>query len=297
MNLYNEIKSHFELPNAFADWTNYRNTLTGYLIAETDQVTLPLSFHPDMAQSDLLPTLAIIGAGACNDLDLEVLSAHFSKITLIDYDTAAMKKALTTYHVEDNPVIELFPASLNGLDDSDYRHFCEQLQSFVRTSKFPLSRESFDQYALSLLELYYQKSRQTTIPLLPASYDYIWCFGVHSQLQAMFSYIYHVFDVNLHDTFVKDSLNPSNLFTNRLKEENNFFIPRFHDALLASATKAVFIGCEHQRIGYDDAIEGAYQAIRDLHNRNLSLTKSGILWPFCPADKISYEMLIQKIML
>lgn len=297
MNLYDEIKSHFELPNAFTDWTDYRNTLTDYLISETDQITLPLSFRPDMAQSDFLPTLAIIGAGACNDLNLQVLSAHFSKITLIDYDTAAMKKALITYHSEDNPVIELFPVSLNGLDDSDYRHFCEQLQSFARTSNFPLSRERFDQYALSLLELYYQKSRQRTIPLLPASYDYIWCFGVHSQLQAMFSYIYHVFDVNLHDTFVKDTLNAPSLFTNRLKEENNFFIPLFDDALLASAKKAVFIGCERHRTGQDEAVEGAYQAIHDLQSRNLPLTEKVILWPFRPADNLFYEMLIQKITL
>ena len=297
MNLYNEIKSHFELPNAFADWTNYRNTLTNYLIAQTDQITLPLSFFPDMKPSALLPTLAIIGAGACNDLDLKALSAHFSKITLIDYDSTAMNKAISTYHLENSSVIELFPISLNGLNDSDYRLFCEQIQIFIENSSSSISPEIFDKYTLSLLDFFYQKSRQMTISHLSASYDYIWCFGVHSQLQVMFSYIYHVFEVNLPDAFTKDSSSSDNLFTKRLKEENNFFIPRFHDILLASAKKAVFIGCEQRRLGHKGSIEGAYQAIQDIRSRSLSLTESMILWPFCPANNISYEMLIQKITL
>lgn len=297
MNLYDEIKSHFDLPNAFTDWTNYRNTLTGYLIAETDRIALPLSFSPDMDPSQLLPTLAIIGAGACNDLDLETLSHHFSQITLIDYDSAAMEKALSTYHLKNCPVIELLPLSLNGLYDSDYRNFCRQLQIFVKAAASTISFQTFQQHALSLLNFYYQKSRQMMLTHFPVSYDYIWCFGVHSQLQVMFSYIYHAFEVHLHAAFINDSSNFDHLFTKRLKEENDFFIPRFHNVLFSGAKKAVFIGCEQKRQGYEGPIEGAYQAIHDLKSRNLSLTEHVILWPFCPADHISYEMLVQKITL
>lgn len=295
MNLYDEIKSHFTLPNAFADWTNYRSTLTDYLIAQTDEITLPLSFSPDMCQSELLPTLAIIGAGACNDLNLQTLSPHFSKITLIDYDCTAMKQALSTYHLENSPVIELLPISLNGLNDSDYRIFCEQLQIFITNFSSSITPENFDKYALSLLDFYYDKSRQTTISHLPASYDYIWCFGVHSQLQTMFSYIYHTFIINLTTVFSKQISVSDSSFTKRLKEENDFFIPHFHDILLSGAKKALFIGCEQRRLGYEGPIEGAYQGIQDIRNRNLSLTESMILWPFHPAQNVSYEMLIQKV--
>lgn len=297
MHLYDEIKSHFKIPNAFSNWENYRNTLTSYLIAETDQLSLPLSFSSNMTEAEYLPTLAIIGAGACNDLDLEALSTHFSRITLIDYDLDAMKEALASYHLENNPVIELLPVSLNGLDDSDYQQFCEQLQVFVTTCGSSLSRKDFELYALSLLEHFYEKSRKTPVPLLPASYDYIWCFGVHSQLQAMFSYVYRVFEVNLKDTFTNIADSCLNSFTERLKEENHYFIPRFHDAMLASAKKSVFIGCEHRRLGDDTPIEGAYQGIHDLRKRKLSLTEHILLWNFYPAKQISYEMLIQKITL
>ncbi len=297
MSLYDEIKSHFTLPNAYTDWKNYRNTLTDYLIAQTDQISLPLSFHPGIKQTELLPTLAILGAGACNDLDLRRLSSHFSKITLLDYDSGSMQQALNTYHLEHTNTVECLPVSLNGITDSDYRDFCENLQFFLREEKSHVTAAAFEAFALSLVDTCYQKSRQVAIPLAPASYDYIWCFGVHSQLQAMFSYIYHVFEVNLGNTIFKDTGVPSEAFSNRLKEENNYFIPLFHNTLLASARKAIFLGLEHKRLERADVIEGASQAIRDIRSRNLKLTEGVILWPFYPAGSLSYEMLIQKITL
>lgn len=297
MPLYDEIKSHFTLPDAYADWKNYRDTLTNYLITQTDQIRLPLYFQPNMKQTEILPTLAILGAGSCNDLDLKRLSSHFSKITLIDYYASSMQKALNTYHLEHSATVECLPLSLNGITDSDYQDFCEELQFFLREEKSHLTPKTFETFALSLINACYKKSRQVAIPLAPASYDYIWCFGVHSQLQAMFSYIYHVFEVNLKETIFRDTSLSSTSFFNRLKEENDYFIPLFHDTLLNTAKKAVFLGLEHKRLENDDAIEGAYQAINDIRSRNLKLTESIILWPFCPADNISYEMLIQKITL
>lgn len=295
MSLYDEIKSHFVLPDAFADWENYRNTLTDYLTAQTDSVSLPLSFSSKMNPERLLPTLAILGAGACNDLDLERLSSHFSRITLIDCQSASMQTALQTYHLESCPVIECLPYSLNGLTDSDHRDFCEELQFFLREEKQDITPERFEAFALSLIDTLFQKSRP--IPLSPASYDYIWCFGVHSQLLAMFSYIYHVFEVNLKNSLFKDNNWFSHAFSRRLKEENDRFIPLFHDTLLASARQAVFLGLEQSRLGQNAPIEGASQAIRDIRSRNLPHKERKILWPFCPAGNLTYEMLMFAIWL
>ena len=225
-----------------------------------------------------------------------------------------MQKALSTYHLEQETdfikpdlqtrklqtaIIEQIPVSLNGLDHSDYRRFCEQLQHYVQNCPSAFCLEDFTEYALSLLEKDYKKSRKTPIPLSPASYDYIVCFGVHSQLQAMYSYIYHIFEVNLNNQSTapiqKDFI--SNRFFHRLQEENLVFIPKFHDALLSSAKHGIFLGCELTNPNCDTPIEGAYQAITDIRKRNINLTESVILWPFCPARQITYEMLIQKITL
>lgn len=295
MKLYDEIKSHFLLPDAYTDWTHYRDALTRYLISQTDLVSLPLSFHTGMIPSEILPTLAIIGAGACNDIDLSRIAPHFSKITLIDTNETAMKKALNIYHLEHSSSISLRSVSLNGITDSDYRQFCDSLQTYIRLHHLSFTPEEFEKFALSQVEDIFQRNRQTAIPLFPDSYDYIWCFGVHSQLQAMFSYIYHVFTLNLQNMFFQNTAVSEKAFSNRLKKENDSFIPRFHDALLASAAKAVFVGCEQQRSGQKTPIEGACQAIHDLRKRGLSLTESTILWDFYPAGGISYEMLIQKI--
>lgn len=325
MSLYDDIKAHFLLPDAHNDWRSYRNTLTEYLIAETDEVSLPLSFPLNEKADEMLPTLAIIGAGACNDLDLHRLCTHFSKITLIDCDEAALQTALTTYQLHNHSHIELIPASLTQITDSDYRTFCECLQSFLQFHQTAFSFDEFEEYALALLDKLYSnarrirtsaclypnsQNRQETTILAPASYDYVWCFGVHSQLQAMFSYIYHAFIVNLQNGLFPNIEFSENIFAKRLKEENNQLIPVLNDQILASAKKAVYIGCEQQCLSElpssvckrnpEDAInltavEGAYQSIQDIRKRNLNLTESVILWPFHPAGNVFYEMLIQKI--
>ena len=295
MHLFDQLQSHFTIPTAYTDWTEYRNTLTGYLITETNQVSLPLSFHANMEQTDILPTLAIVGAGACNDLDLSRLTPHFSRITLIDYNADSMQQALATYELTDNPQIECLPVSLNGITTNDYREFCEELQFFLRETSMHITPEHFESYAISLVTGYFEKSRQTAIPLAAASYDYIWCFGVHSQFQAMFSYIYHAFEVNLKHNVFNEQTNMSERFSNCLKAENSSFIPQFHDCLLSSAKKAVFLGLEQKRLENEEAVEGSHQAILDIRNRNLSLKENTVIWPFSPATNVSYEMLMQKI--
>lgn len=327
MSLYDDIKSHFLLPDAYDDWSSYRNTLTEYLIAETDQISLPLSFRPGMKTEEMLPTLAIIGAGACNDLDLQRLCAHFSKITLIDRDVTALQTALTTHQLHNCSNIELIPASLNKITDNDYRIFCERLQSFLQFHQTAFTFDEFEEYALALLDSLYSNARQIsesaflhatnkngqgTTSLSPASYDYVWCFGVHSQLQSMFSYIYHAFTVNLQNNLFPNAALSEDGFNNRLKEVNKRFIPILNNQILASAKKAVYIGCEQRclseipasarninpvDIADSTAIEGAYQSIQDIRNRSLNLSESVILWPFHPAGNIFYEILIQKITL
>lgn len=296
MHLYEQIKSNFILPNAHLDWKDYRNTLTQYLITQTNEVELPLSFHTNTNPKTLFPTLAILGAGTCNDLDLAKLIPYFSKITLIDYDQSAMKTALETYHITSSQ-IEIIPLSLNGITETDYNTFCNSLQKYSLSNQSHLSHKDFQIFALTQIQNLYNKQEQKDNILSSLSYDYIWCFGLHSQFQSMFSYIYHVFELNLKHLLISSTNFDSNLFSNYLKDQNNQFIPLFHDSLLKSAKKGIFLGLEEHRLNDDSAIEGAYQGIEDIRNRNLNCCESHILWPFLPAENISYQMLIQHIKL
>ena len=288
MGLYQELKSHFYLQNAYKDWENYRNTLTNYLIQEVDQIEIPLSSLESMTE-EALPTLAILGAGACNDIDLRKLEPYFSKITLIDNDFKALQQALNTYQLDNNCTFELCHRSINGIMEENYQNFCEELQFFLRESEKPITANSFTDFAISLLDTYYGEADSCRLELGLNSYDYIWCFGVHSQLQSMFSYIFHTFSMHLNQGILQGDECDEIVFSNRLKLENQRFIAPFHDMLLKATKKTLFIGNEQ------GSIEGAYQAIIDIQNRNLDLTEGVVMWPFHPTQNISYEMLVQKI--
>jgi hypothetical protein len=309
MSLYQDIKEHFSIPEAFQDWTAYRETLTAYLIDSADTFSVPLSSLVVPEESTLLPSLLIIGAGCCNDLDLGKIAPHFSSITLLDKDLDSMKKAIDTYHLEQNHHIHLLEESLNGITDSDYETFCEEMQHFVRqqmSCNRHLSYEEFENFSCDLLKTYLEKSADSTIPLSKQGYDYVWCVGVHSQLHAMFSYIHRVFEVNLRNLcpdFPKKETSP---FDNKLKEENNHFIPLFHNALLQCARQKLFIGLEIQRAHLEDAdtvfppaeisdIEGASQGLTDLQKRKLQLTEHSLFWPFRPKDNLYYQMQLEDI--
>ncbi len=304
--LYKDIKSFFTLPTAYEDWTNYRRTLTDYVISNSNETPLPLQFSQHMDEDSFLPTLAIVGAGACNDLDLGELLDHFSKITLIDYDENALQTALSTYELTDCPYIECSITSLNGLKDTHYESFCNDLQNYLLFHETNFTMEQFEQYALEQLELRLKEVTYYEIPLEPHSYDYVCCFGVHSQLQAMFSYIYKAFADNLTKSWaespstvnnepITDQCDHRNAIHNRLHQENNTFIPRFHDALLACAKHTLFVGCEKKRTNMDGAIEGAYQGLLDIKSRNLNIVERNVTWNFLPQNDIVYEMEILKI--
>lgn len=295
MALYETIKKNFILPNAYNDWMEYRNTITNYIIQETNQVSIPLSFFANMNETSLLPTLAIIGAGACNDIDLKALVSNFSKITLLDYDAKAMEKALETYDLANSPLIECKAISLNSLTDTHYEEFCRLLQEYVQYNFDYLTPEIFENYAITLIDNYLEQVKDYKIPLLAKKYDYVCCFGVHSQLQAMFSYIYHAFEVNLRKMKFFDTPDFNTRFNRCLQEENERFIPLFHDALFDCAKHAVFLGIEQTRTNNDEAIEGAYQAIQDIRKRSLHTEESYLVWPFLPSEDICYEMSIMKI--
>lgn len=79
MSVYANLKEKFILPNAYDDWRDFRTQLTDTMIR-----------HKACEAN----SLAIMGAGRCNDIDLERLWPDFQKITLIDIDTDSMEEGV-----------------------------------------------------------------------------------------------------------------------------------------------------------------------------------------------------------
>lgn len=296
MQLYDELRSHFHIPDAYRQWAQYRNLLSEYLAGEADN----------------LPTLAILGAGACNDIDLLHIRQFFSEITLIDYDSAAMEEAVKRYGLKQDACVSLLPAGLTGIGEAAYEKFCLSMQSYAGSMKDKVTVQEFDIYAISVLQTLICSSGKR--PLENKQYDYIWCVGVHSQLNAMFSYIYRVFWENLRVmgrlTAVPEGDGPEDsAFMTYLRELNTVQIRQFNEDILRAAQKRAYIGCEIGRCNayyegihpaaenraFAYLVEGARQGILDIRKKGVKIDESVICWPFYPENRVYYDMLFQRI--
>lgn len=311
MSLFQEIKKGFLIPDAYEKWSAYRETLTNYLIMEADKIEIALSDlsginHNRYLHNDSLPTLAIVGAGGLNDIDVRKLLPHFSKISLLDMDVETVKSALYRDGLEDDERIELVSYSLNGLEESNYEVFTRKLEEYVRDVRDDISSEAFCRYAMEIVDEQITLAAFNIDSELPDKYDYVWCMGVHSQLYCMYAYIFEAFLINLAGT-VFDTIDMAHgLFTQFLFRKASLMISIVNDRLLHSCKDQLYVGCEWDLLlepqteyvcgDYPiNAVEGAYQAICDFRDRSELQSESMIMWPFDAENNRYYLMLIQKI--
>ena len=99
MSVYQQIKDKFIMKNAWDDWTSYRDQLTdlviGHLMETQSQESTPAS-------------IMIIGAGRCNDIDLQRLVASAENVLLLDLDMEAMHEAVMALPERCRVIIHLF---------------------------------------------------------------------------------------------------------------------------------------------------------------------------------------------
>ena len=109
MSVYDELLKTQTIPHAYENWAEYRRELTEYLTGVTDAGS----------------TLAVFGAGSCNDLDLCMLREHFSQITLIDCQKESMFAALDTYQLREDASLVLKEADFLGITPAEYREYAD----------------------------------------------------------------------------------------------------------------------------------------------------------------------------
>ena len=97
-----DIKRKFRLSDAFEDWEDYRQLLTGMVI--------------EAGGGDKTKNVAVFGAGYCNDIDIISLCRNHKAVTLFDCDFEALTKVKNGLSETDTKKIKLVPASLTGLD-------------------------------------------------------------------------------------------------------------------------------------------------------------------------------------
>ncbi len=170
-NLYDDLLSLQKIPNAYKDWTEYRNRLTDFIVEQTDPHT----------------AACIVGAGACNDFDLRRLNSHFDRLMLLDRDIDVIREGTKSQGIY-IPEEDLLRADLLGISEDVYRSIADHMLSSIREQQRRTVPDAKAVERLFLREMDAAFMNRQPDKLLEQSgiADYVICCGVHSQLLTVF---------------------------------------------------------------------------------------------------------------
>lgn len=272
INLYDQLIELTRIPDAKQKWMGYRKELTRLIIEEC---------HGG--------TLLVVGAGDCNDIDIEELVSHFESVTLLDRSYVDEDRLKAEYEACEK--VTYMSEDLLGIPDVEYRKLCQECQEYIALNMDRFSMAAFADRFISLIEKIYDEARPLRC-VKPGMYDNVVCIGVHSQINNMFAWIWDAFETALGQ---KDSRVHS-----YIRKMNDSIMAKVNDYLFDIADKKLIIGAEQERIGVEGGVEGAHQCILDVQRRIQSyvyvdVNISVIDWPFDLDRGIVYKMLISSI--
>ena len=273
-----DIKRKFRLSDAFEDWEDYRQLLTGMVI--------------DAGDGDKIKTVTVIGAGYCNDIDINTLSRHFKYVTLFDCDFEALTKVKNGPGEEETKKIKLIQASLTGIDESDISvFFDETLAELQRYGKL-LTRQSFEEVIMTNLDKLLSKiytAEDEILKVLPRT-DIAVCNGVCSQLFSIVSYFISSVAASIPAALFTGAFDVADKAEQKLKKCNDVIVPMIVNAIMKVTGDCVIFGNEYIK---DHPVEGAYQCINAVQKSDSKIKELEAKWNFNRKENIVYNMLLQ----
>ena len=273
-----DIKRKFRLSDAFEDWEDYRQLLTGMVI--------------DAGDGDKIKTVTVIGAGYCNDIDINTLSRHFKYVTLFDCDFEALTKVKNGPGEEETKKIKLIQASLTGIDESDISvFFDETLAELQRYGKL-LTRQSFEEVIMTNLDKLLSKiytAEDEILKVLPRT-DIAVCNGVCSQLFSIVSYFISSVAASIPAALFTGAFDVADKAEQKLKKCNDVIVPMIVNAIMKVTGDCVIFGNEYIK---DHPVEGAYQCINAVQKSGSKIKELEAKWNFNRKENIVYNMLLQ----
>ncbi|ETP73407.1 hypothetical protein UYO_0631 [Lachnospiraceae bacterium JC7] len=291
MNIFESIKKEFTIPNAYGNWKVYRRELTDLIIQDAKK---------SRTAGKSCGSLAVLGAGPCNDLDLQRLISHFGSIDLIDVDVDSVKEGLINQGQEHCPSIHIKKASLTGVEQELTERFFNRLYMYLVEKGRSVTETDFIERSIMEFKLVEQDMFKTSddfTHILPEkSYDMVVAAGLHSQLWSILSYSWHILSGNVSEQILGGRTIDPEPFHDHIREVDDKFIPVMNEAILGSAKERVLFSSEYDP-NYPS--EGAWQCIKDVRQRytrgDIELDESTLEWPFYPEQRRKYTMLIQDI--
>jgi hypothetical protein len=255
----------------FERWMDYRNALTD--IIEATMTTELCGTNDDSAVMGVKPTLAIWGAGGCNDIDIKRLSKS-AKLVLIDREKDRTERAIEMYGLDKSQAVacDLF------FYDIPYECY-EHWEELLYTGTAPDVLHTF----LSELLL---EAVSTDMLMLP-EFDYSVAVGISSQLNSRLAALLYLYRD-------KYSTKDREEILKHIAIMDREAVRRLCDMVHRTTLRSIVWGYEKSITGTDDTlnIEGNNR-FRELilAEKDRILTGSELLvWPFT-AEK-SYDMQI-----
>lgn len=279
-------------PDARTEWSGYRRQVTDFILANSEPGT----------------TVAIYGAGRCDDLELEKMTSHFSKIVLAD----CMYENQTT-GVEPSKYKENI--DLTGIPRDSFLLFIDYFQKNLGCLGQREGEEAFREDLFEIIQEAYEK-RVDVNGLSGAGRerlktDYSVILGVHSQLNNSFSGIWnYVLAALAPYRNTRGELYDSccRLMTDIEMEQRKHtpeIVHSVNDFVISNTGRAFFAGYElylkeQMAVAATEgaaAVEGAWQCSHDLEEREKAghIRNTAFIRPEWPLDSrrgINYAMAV-----
>jgi hypothetical protein len=268
MTVYDALEKRHVMPRAWEDWADYRKAWSNQILRGCEEDG----------------SLLIVGAGACNDYDLERFLGFFHEVILLDSDLKSMEEAKKRLPEKKRDVLRLQEMDVLGIRPEDYEDFCGRVQERVNRKGKLTDVNELAELALELIETMYQKAGERRALLSFPQADYVAISGVHSQVNHMLPWIWEAYMQVLEQRDLR--------VFERISRENDRIIKELDDDLLAAANRRLFVSAETGRAGVPGAVQGAYQALEDLKSREgiSILEQKKLMWSYDLRQPLIYEM-------
>lgn len=268
MTVYDALEKRHVMPRAWDDWADYRKAWSDWIIAHCKWDT----------------SILIVGAGACNDYDLDHFTKFFGKVLLFDMDEASMQEAKKRVPVARRDKIQLFTGDFLGITPQAYQEFCREIQEEINHRGKLTDITELAQTALPLVEKLYTDAKKNREKLTLPQADYVAVSGVHSQVNHMLPWIWQAYMQALGQR--------EEMIFQRISQENARIMHEMNDKLLAAAGQKLFAAAEKARVGVPGGVEGAWQALEDLKKRaDVPIADSKkFAWGYDLRQNMIYEM-------
>lgn len=267
---------------AHEEWALYRTELTDFILESCEAGT----------------TIAIYGAGGCNDIDLGRLCGHFSEVALIDNDEEELGK-IDVEQCFNN--IKTVCFDLTGQDESALQRYINYLIDRHNSGRIENGFSDFADGLEELARTICTEDRHPTgiVPVLGKQYDYAVIAGVHSQLNnvlsGLASFCLGRFGVSkeLRTEAVERIEAVQRLFTEQI-------VRTADDIVLDATLRGIVLGFEYEVHSGNDIftyVEGASHCAADFEQLQkdglLRLEKSRHLrWDIDSSRCLFYDMLV-----